>query len=132
MAEPFDEPSERPIRELFSDLLTNTETLVRQELKLASAEVETKIEDAKTDLMKRAIGIGALYAGVLALVAALVLFVAKFVAPWVAALIVGALVLGLGYALMQTGKDVTARRLKPDRTVGSLRKDAQTFREAVR
>ena len=132
MAETFDEPAERPIRELLSDLWNNTETLVRQELKLASTELETKIEEAKKDLVKRAVGAGALYAGVLALVAALVLFVAKFVAPWVAALIVGALVLGLGYALMQTGKDVNARRLKPDRTVGSVREDVRTFKEAVR
>jgi len=132
MAELFGETSERPVRELLSDLWNNTETLVRQELKLASAEVETKIEDAKADLMKRAAGAGALLAGALTLVAALVLFVAKFVAPWVAALIVGVAVLGLGYALMHAGRDVNARRLTPHRTVGNLREDVRTFKEAVR
>src|SRR5688572_2921256 len=106
MAETYTETSERPIRELLSDLWENTGTLVRQELKLASAEVETKIEDAKKDIMKRAAGAGALYAGVLAIVAALVLFVAKFVALWVAALLVGVVVLGIGYTLLHAGKDV--------------------------
>ncbi len=63
------------------------------------------MDAAKADLMKAALGAGALlYAGVLALVAALVLFVLKFVAPWVAALLVGVAVLGLGYALFRIGE----------------------------
>lgn len=132
MADRYTDIEERPIRELLSDLWGNTQTLVRQELKLASAEVEGKIEEAKADIMKRAAGVGALYAGVLALVGALVLFVAKFVALWVAALLVGVAVIGLGVALMHAGKDVDARRLKPERTVGSVREDVRTFREAVK
>jgi cytochrome c-type biogenesis protein CcmH/NrfG len=123
---------DRPVRELLSDLWADTQTLVRQELKLASSEVESKIEQTKADAMKAAMGAGAVYAGVLALVAALVLFVAKFVAPWVSAFIVGVAVLGLGYALMRSAKDVSARRLKPERSVSNLREDVRTLREATR
>jgi hypothetical protein len=129
--EGFNQP-ERPIRELLTDLWENTETLVRQELKLASAELESKVADAKADLLKVALGGAALYAGAMTLVAALVLFVAKFVAPWVAALLVGIVVVGLGYFLLQKGKDLKARNLKPERTVESLREDVRTFREAVK
>jgi hypothetical protein len=139
MADQYDEElgersvqADRPVRELLSDLWQDTQTLVRQELKLASAEVESKIEQTKADVMKAALGAGALYAGVLALVAALVLFVAKFVAPWVSALIVGVAVLGLGYALVRSGKDISARRLKPERSVSNLREDVRTMREATR
>jgi cytochrome c-type biogenesis protein CcmH/NrfG len=133
--EGFDERSdqrERPFGQLLSDLWQDTQALVRQEFRLASAEVESKIEQTKTDAMKAAMGVGAVYAGVLALVAALVLFVAKFVAPWVSALIVGVAVLGLGYALMRSGKDISARRLKPERSVTNLREDVRTLREATR
>ncbi len=124
--------AERPVRELLSDLWADTQTLVRQELKLASAEVESKIEQTKSDVMKAAMGAGAVYAGVLALVAALVLFVAKFVAPWVSALIVGVAVLGLGYALLRSAKEVGARSLKPERSMSQLREDVRTMREATR
>jgi hypothetical protein len=125
-------PEDRPIRELLSDLWNNSQILIKEELKLATTELESKVDEAKADLMKAALGAGALYAGVLALVAALVLFLAKFVAPWVAALLVGVAVLGLGYALVRSGKKVNARSLTPERTVGSVREDVKTFREAVR
>ena len=123
---------DRPVGELLSDLWTDTQTLVREEFKLASAEVESKIDQTKADVMKAALGAGALYAGVLALVAALILFVAKFVAPWVAALIVGVAVIGLGYALVRSGKDISARKLKPERSVEHVREDVRTLREATR
>lgn len=123
--------ADRPVRELVSDLWEDTQLLLRQELKLASSELEAKIEATKADLVKAALGAGALYAGVLALVAALVLFLAKFMAPWVSALIVGVAVLGLGYALVRSGKDISTRSLKPERTVNSLRQDVRTMREAT-
>jgi len=123
--------ADRPIRELVSDLWEDTQLLLRQELKLASSELGSKIEATKADLAKAALGTGALYAGVLAIVAALVLFLAKFMAPWVSALIVGVAVLGLGYALVRSGKDISARNLKPQRTVDNLRQDIRTMREAT-
>jgi hypothetical protein len=125
-------PTERPISELLTDLWENTEALVRQEVKLASAELESKAAIVKADLTKAAIGGAALYAGLLTLIAALVLFVAKFVAPWVAALLVGAVIVGVGYMLLQKGKDLNAAKLKPSRTVENVREDVRTFREALK
>jgi hypothetical protein len=124
--------AERPIKELLTDLWENTETLVRQELKLASTELEQKIADTKADLTKAALGAAVLYAGGLAVVTAVVLFLAKFMALWVAALLVGAVMVALGYVLLQQGKDVGGQRLKPDRTVASLREDMRTLKEAVK
>ena len=123
--------AERPVRELVSDLWDDAQLLIKQELKLASSEVESKLEATKADLTKAALGAGALYAGVLTLVAALVLFLAKFMALWVSALIVGVAVLGTGYALARSGKNISARKLKPERSVNSLREDVRTMREAT-
>ncbi len=134
MSEPYtgDPATERPIRELLLELWENTETLVHQELKLATSELDVKVSKAKSDLTKAAIGGAALYAGVLTLVAAVVLFVAKFMAPWVAALLVAVVVIGAGYSLVQKGKEVGPGELVPKRTIESVRQDVQTFREATK
>jgi hypothetical protein len=138
MADPYSEETyesssraDRPVREIVSDLWEDAQLLVRQEVRLASSELESKLEATKADLMKTALGAGAVYAGVLALVAALVLFLTKFMAPWVSALIVGVAVLGLGYWLLRSAKELRARKLKPERTMNSLREDVRTLREAT-
>jgi hypothetical protein len=105
---------------------------VRQEVKLAGSELDGKISEAKADLAKAVTGAAVLYAGVLLLVAAVVLFVAKFVAPWLAALIVGVVVIGIGYTLVQKGKELNPDKLKPERSMASVRKDIRTFKEAVK
>lgn len=124
--------TERPIRELFVELWEHTETLVRQELRLASTEMEAKVSEAKSDLTKAAVGGAVLYAGVLALLAFAILFLAKFVAPWVAALLVAVVAIGIGYALLQKGKEVTPSEMAPERTIRNVRRDLHTFREATK
>jgi len=124
--------SERPIRELLVELWENTETLVRQEVKLASAELDEKVARAKADVVKAAIGGAMLYVGVLALTAGVILFLAKFMAPWVAAVLVAVVMVGVGYFLVQKGKELNADKLTPHRTIRSVRQDVQTFREATK
>jgi len=130
--QPTGDKSERPVKELLVELWENTETLVRQELKLASAEIDEKVSKAKADLVKAAIGGAMLYVGVLALTAAVILFLAKFVAPWVAALLVAAVMVGVGYFLVQKAKELNAKNLTPERTIRSVREDVHTFREATK
>jgi hypothetical protein len=130
--EPSAEATDRPIKELLIELWENTETLVRQELKLASAELDEKVTKAKKDLTKTVIGGAALYAGGLAIRAALILFLANFMAPWFAALLVGANVLAVGYTLAQRAKQLSPDKLVPHRTIENVREDVQTFREATK
>lgn len=130
--QPTGDKSERPVKELLVELWENTETLVRQELKLASAEIDEKVSKAKADLVKAAIGGAMLYVGVLALTAAVILFLAKFVAPWVAALLVAVVMVGVGYFLVQKAKELNAKNLTPERTIRSVREDVHTFREATK
>ena len=125
--------SERPLRELLSELWENSEKLVRQEFELALTELDDRIDKVKTSLAAAAIGGAVAYAGVLALVAAIILLLAEAMAPWLAALIVGVVMAGTGALLLQKAKkDVKPQNMKLDRTAQSVRRDVQTFQEAVK
>jgi hypothetical protein len=125
--------SERPLRELLTELWENSEKLVRQELALALAELDDRIDKTKAALASAAIGGAVAYAGVLALVAAMILLLAEVMAAWLAALIVGVLATGCGALLLQKAKkNVEPDKLKLDRTARSVRRDVQTFQEAVK
>ena len=120
------------MRELLVELWENTETLVRQELTLAKTELDEKIAQAKSDVTKAAIGGAMLYLGLLALTTAVILFLAKFMAAWVSALLVAIVMVGVGYFLVQKGKELKPKQLTPERTMRSIRQDVQTFREATK
>jgi hypothetical protein len=127
-----DDPSERPLRELLSELWENSEKLVRQEFELALTELDSRIDKAKTALMSAAIGGAVLYAGVLAMVAGLILLLAELMAPWLAALIVGVAAAIGGVLLLQKARKAKPENLKLERTAQSVRRDVQTFEEAVK
>jgi hypothetical protein len=99
-------PTERPLGEVLADLWHNFETAVRQELKLASAEVDEKTTRLKRDVTEAVVAGAVLYAGGLAIMAALIMLLAKAIAPWLAALLVGLTMSGAGYALLRRlGRD---------------------------
>jgi len=124
---------ERPVGEIVGELWENTEKLVRQELELGLAELDRKVTRLKADAAMAAVGGSVLYAGVLTLVAAVVLLLSKAVDPWLAALIVGVVVSGIGFALIQRGKkDLESAELKPELTMRSVERTAHTFKEAVK
>jgi hypothetical protein len=124
---------ERPVGEIVGELWENTEKLVRQELELALAEADRKIERIKTDVVMAAVGGSVMYAGVLSVVAAVILLLSKAIDPWLAAMIVGVVVSGIGFALLQRGKkDLASVDLKPEHTIRSVERTANTFKEAVK
>jgi len=124
---------ERPVSEIVSELWENAEKLARQELELAIAELDRKVDSVKKDVVAAAIGGAVLYAGVLALVAAVILLLSKAIDPWLAAMIVGAVVSGVGFAFIQKGKkDLKSENLVPEQTARSVQRTANTFKEAVK
>jgi len=124
---------ERPVSEIVTELWENTEKLARQEIQLALAELDRKVDGVKKDVLAATIGGSIAYAGVLALVAGLILLLSKAIDPWLAAIIVGVVVSGIGFALIQKGKkDLTAENLVPEQTVRSVERSANTFKEAVK
>jgi cytochrome c-type biogenesis protein CcmH/NrfG len=120
-----------PLKELLVDLWQNLEKLVRQEITLASTEMEVKAKKLKAELASSAIGAGMLLAGVLAFVAAVILLLALAMPAWLAALVTSGATCGGGYVLLKRGTP-TVDDVKPERTLQNLKKDIQTFTEATK
>jgi putative superfamily III holin-X len=122
---------ERPLSEIVSELWQNAEKLIRQEIALGSSEIETKLDRAKKELGVIATGGAVLYAGVLTLVAALVLLLGTVIALWLAALIIGAVVTGVGFAMARRTPP-SPSELVPTQTMASVKQDVRTFTEAAK
>jgi hypothetical protein len=119
------------VRELLVELWENSEKLFRQELALANAELDRKIKRVKTEASAYALGGALLHAALFGLAATLILLLSLAIAPWVAALIVTAALAGGGYALIKR-EPPSARELTPKRTIETVKRDVQTFKEATK
>src|SRR5690242_573554 len=95
---------DRPIGELFSELMSETRTLLKQEITLVRTEVTQKLLQVAKDLAALGAGGVVLYTGLLTLVAALVAGGATFIPVWLSALIVGVLLEVVGLGLVQKGR----------------------------
>lgn len=122
---------EPPLKDVLVELWHNLEKLVRQEIALASAEIDVKAQRLKTEATGVAIGAGLLLAGALALVAAVILLLDLFLPAWLAALITGGVAAASGFTLVKTKKP-TAADIVPERTIHSLGKDLETFTESTK
>jgi len=124
---------DRSLGELFGDLTREMTTLIRQEANLAATEVGNKVSRLGKDVGYLAVGGAVAYAGFLALLAALIIGLDAFLPAWVAALIVGVVVAGIGYFLVQRGLSELKRvNLAPRQTIGTLKEDVQWAKEQTR
>lgn len=120
------EKGERSIGELFSELTRELRTLFRQELALFAAEMKDKMAQVAKDTVAMVVGGVFIYSGFLVLLAALVIGVATFMPAWGAALLVGAVFLAMGTALMlKGGKDLTQMEKKPEQTTATVKETVQ-------
>ena len=123
---------ERSLGELFSELASETSTLVRQEVALAKTELTQKAAYVGRNVGLLVVGGAVVCAAFLALMAAAVIGLSNAMPSWAAALVVGvvvgivggALVFKAAYALKET--DVTPRQ-----TVETLKEDAQWVKEKM-
>jgi Putative Actinobacterial Holin-X, holin superfamily III len=124
---------DRSLGRLFGDLSRQLSTLVRQELDLARTEMSAKASAATRDVAMIGAGAALLYAGLLALlVMAGLVLIELGLDAWLAALIVGVVVLGIGGALVMKGRDQLANRnLAPERTVETIKDDAEWAKERI-
>ncbi len=123
---------ERPLGELLSDLVSETTTLVRNEVALAKVEITQKVTKAGTNIGSLVIGGAIGYAALLAFCAAAILLLARVMPDWLAALIVGGIVACVAWLMIS--KALTALRnmdMKPQETVESLKEDAQWIKEQI-
>ena len=122
---------ERSFGELLGELSEDVSTLMRQEVRLAKAEMSQKMSRATADVVKLGAGGLVALAGGLTVVASVVLgLIALGLAAWVAALIVGGLLGVTGYVMLQNGlRDLRRVDPTPHRTVETLRDDLQWVKE---
>jgi|SRR5215207_2117235 len=123
----------RPLGDLFGDLATEMSNLVRQEVALAKVEIAGKAKHVGRNVGYLVIGGAVAYAALLAIIAALIMLLASVVPHWGAALIVGAVVGGIGWLLI--GKAMTALQqtdLTPRETVETLKEDATWMKEQIK
>ncbi|MFC7515996.1 MULTISPECIES: phage holin family protein [Oxalobacteraceae] len=128
--------SDKSLAALLSDLTRDMVDLVRQEIALARAEMSTKIGSAQAALTSVAIGAAILLAGLfiilLAVVKGVEMILPPSVAPWLAPLIVGAVVVVIGYVMLKGGSSkLTAENLMPNKTMDSLKRDKIVAQEKM-
>jgi len=127
----------RSLMGLFADLWRETQTLVHQEAQLAKAELSEKVSQVTTGAGEIAAGGAILFAGFIVLlfaaVGALQLMLPTQHAIWLSPLIVGLVVMIIGYIVLSRGrKQFSADSLTPERTIESLQRDARLAKEHVR
>jgi hypothetical protein len=125
---------DRPLGELVQDLSRQTSTLIRQEMRLAQAELTEKGRHAgKGAGMFGGAGVVALY-GVGALIAAAILGLATVLEPWIAAAAIGAGLLLVAGILALTGKKELeeAGPPKPEQAIDSVQRDIETVKARAR
>jgi uncharacterized membrane protein YqjE len=125
---------DRPVGELIKQLAEETQTLVRQELALAQAEMREKGKRAGVGvgLMGGAtvVGLGAFGA----LTAFLIALLAEAMRVWIAALIVGLVYAAIAAVLAMQGKEKVTEATPPvpEQTVQTVKEDVQWAKNQVR
>ncbi|MDQ6602162.1 MAG: phage holin family protein [Chloroflexota bacterium] len=124
---------DRSLGELLGDLMQQTGTLVRQEMKLATTELSDKASRVGKDIGALAIGGAVAYAGFLALLAAIIIGLGQLgLTWWLAALIVGVVVVAIGGLMVQKGLTALKHQnMAPQQTIASLKEDQTWAKEQI-
>jgi uncharacterized membrane protein YqjE len=131
----MDQPRiDRSLGELVSDLSQQTSELIRQEMRLAKAELSEKFSDAARHAMM--IGAAAVFGltAVIAVAAATtLLMISRGVDPWLAAAITAAVMAAIAFALAQTGISALRKTtIAPVETMQSIKETTQWLKNETR
>ena len=125
---------DRSLGELFSDLSQQTAELIRQEMRLAKAELSDKLSDVGKHVAMIAAAAVFGVAALMAVTAGIVLLLIEVgVVPWLAAVITAAMMGLAAFLLAQSG--ITALRKKsiaPVETMHSLKETTQWLKNGTR
>jgi len=128
-----DRKEDRSIGELFSELASQTTTLVRQEVQLAKLELGQKAAQVGKEAGLVGLGGALAYAGLLAVLAALIMVIGQFMPLWLSALIIGVVVMGIGYFFSQQHLNALKHLdATPSLTVETLSQDKEWAKEQMR
>jgi cytochrome c biogenesis protein CcdA len=124
---------ERSVGELFGDLASETTTLVRHEVRLATMELAQKAAYAGRQVAFIAAGSLLGVVSLVCLIGALVLGLGTLIPIWVSALAVGVAVAATAYGVSQIGiAKLKAMDTSPTQTVESIREGKLWVQEQIR
>jgi len=117
---------------LLRQLTHEVPALFSKELALAKAEIEQSVTTLKAGVAAVAGGAIVLLAGFIVLLMSAVYGLSTVMQPWLAALIVGGIVVIIGFVMVQSGKkQFEPSHFRPDRTINALDKDQQALRSKL-
>ena len=133
---------ERSLGDLFSELASETSTLVRQEVALAQTELTQKATKVGTNVGFLVAGGAVGYTALLVILAAVVIGLAQLISSlagwqlitsaWVAATVVGLIVGIVAYVLVTRAlAKLKETELTPKQTVETLKEDAEWLKNQV-
>jgi uncharacterized membrane protein YqjE len=123
---------ERSLGDLFSELASETGTLVRQEVALAQVELTNKAASVGKNVGYLVVGGAVAYAAALALIAAVIIGLSYFIPAWASALIVSVIVGAVAYMMISSALAALKKTdLAPRETVETLKEDAQWLKNQV-
>jgi VIT1/CCC1 family predicted Fe2+/Mn2+ transporter len=126
-----DDLRERPLGDLVRELVGDAQVLLRDEVRLAKAEVREEAKKAAKGAGAMGAGGALLHAALLFLGVTLVLVGATFLPAWLSALVVTAIYAGAGWAAVSWGRG-ELRRTRPERAVEHVKEDARWAKETIR
>jgi len=117
---------------LLRDLISDLSELIRQELRLAQAEVGEKVARAQYAVIAIAAGLLSAFCAVLILLQTLVIGLAEIMPGWAASLCVGTAMAIAAVILFRVGQSgLSPANLVPERTLDSVRRDKDLVMEKV-
>ncbi len=133
---------ERSLGELFSELASETSTLVKQEVSLATTEMTLKATKVGKNVGYLAAGGAVAYTALLIILAAIVIGLTQLIShlmnwqiitsAWIAAAIVGLVVGIIAYVLVTSAlAKLKTVELTPHQTVETIKEDAQWLKDQV-
>lgn len=128
----MDGANNQSLGDIVSSLFGDISTLFRQEVQLAKTEMTQKASRAAKDAVGAIIGGVIAIIGVMVLIWALIYGLAVYMPLWLSALIVGGVITLVGVIVLMNGiKDLQNIEPAPERTVRTLKEDAEFAKEKI-
>ncbi len=124
---------ERSLGDLFSELATETSTLVKQEVALVQTELTLKATKVGKNVGYLVVGGAVGYAALLAFIAALIIGLGSLLDNyWAAALIVGVVIaIAAVVMILSAINSLKNMEMTPTQTVETIKEDAQWLKDQV-
>lgn len=126
------EPTEKSVGTLLQDLTGDVSNLVRDEVRLAQAEMSEKVNQIIMAVIAIVAGLLLALVSLIILLEGVAVALANYMPDWAAVVLVGAVTAVVAFILVNQGKNsLSAARLAPNRTARNLQRDTELAREQV-